>query len=63
LFADIHLLQSRVPPAVFDVYMRKIMDGLATRQAPVSAVCGAVAATPVEPSADEDQVLYALLLL
>ena len=37
-------------------------NNLATGQAPVSAVSGAVAATPVEQSAIEDQVLHTSLL-
>ena len=49
-----------MPPADFDVYLRNIMNRLATRQAPMSAVCGAEAAAPVEPSADEEQVIYIL---
>ena len=49
-----------MPPEDFDVYLRNIMNRLATRQAPMSAVCGAEAAAPVEPSADEDQVIYIL---
>ena len=47
-----------MPPAAFGVYTLDIMHRLATRQAPVSAVCGAVAATPVEQSAIGDQVLH-----
>ena len=62
MFAEIQRQKSLMSPAAFDVYTLDIMHRLATGQAPVSAVSGAVAATPVEQSAIEDQVLHTSLL-
>ena len=60
MFAEVRRQKARMPPADFDVNLRNIMNRLATRQTPMSAVCGAEAAAPVELSADEDQVIYIL---
>ena len=66
MFAEIHRQKSLMSPAAFDVYAIDIMHRLATGQATGSAVSDAVAATPVEQSTIEDQVLppsFALVVL